>query len=231
MMRHLLMICFLCVGHIVFSQSHYCDSVLLELRKQWPDNRTVNFVFHGHSVPSGYAQTPNVTLLSYPHQFHRLLKDRFPYAVVNVITTSIGGEQSEQGALRMRREVLCHRPDVLFIDYALNDRYIGIECAEKAWRGMIEEALAVGCRVVLLTPTPDTAEDLLNPDAPLEQHAAQIRRLANEYRVGLVDSYKAFQQLARNGADINGYMSQNNHPNERGHAVVAGELIKYLGVE
>lgn len=231
MMRYLLLISFLCAGHIVFSQSHYCDPVLLELRKQWPDNRTVNFVFHGHSVPSGYGQTPNVTLFSYPHQFHRLLKNSFPYAVVNVITTSIGGEQSEQGALRMKQEVLCHRPDVLFIDYALNDRYIGLERTEKAWRTMIEEALAVGCRVVLLTPTPDTTEDLLSPDALLEKHAGLIRRLANEYRVGLVDSYKAFQQLVRNGEDMNEYMSQNNHPNEKGHAVVAGELIKYLGVK
>ena len=24
-----------------------------ELRKSWPDNRTINIVFHGHSVPSG----------------------------------------------------------------------------------------------------------------------------------------------------------------------------------
>ena len=40
-----------------------------ELQKKWPDNRTVNLVFHGHSVPSGYANTPNVkTLQAYPHQ-------------------------------------------------------------------------------------------------------------------------------------------------------------------
>ena len=34
-----------------------------ELSKQWPDNRTLNIVFHGHSVPSGYFKTPAVNTL------------------------------------------------------------------------------------------------------------------------------------------------------------------------
>ena len=31
-----------------------------ELVKKWPGNRTVNIVFHGHSVPAGYHVTPDV---------------------------------------------------------------------------------------------------------------------------------------------------------------------------
>lgn len=105
-----------------------------ELQKKWPDNRTVNLVFHGHSVPSGYANTPNVkTLQAYPHQVLEAVKEIYPYAVVNSITTSIGGENAEQGAKRFKQEVLPHRPDILFIDYALNDRSIGLERALKAW--------------------------------------------------------------------------------------------------
>jgi hypothetical protein len=39
-------------------------------------NRTINIVFHGHSVPSGYFKTPQVnTLSSYPHIFLKKLKD------------------------------------------------------------------------------------------------------------------------------------------------------------
>ena len=75
-----------------------------ELQKKWPDNRTVNLVFHGHSVPSGYANTPNVkTLQAYPHQVLEAVKEIYPYAVVNSITTSIGGENAEQGAKRFKQ--------------------------------------------------------------------------------------------------------------------------------
>ncbi|MDI6617302.1 MAG: hypothetical protein QME45_01335 [Clostridiales bacterium] len=31
----------------------YLSSIIKELNKQWPENRTINIVFHGHSVPSG----------------------------------------------------------------------------------------------------------------------------------------------------------------------------------
>ncbi|WP_342481353.1 hypothetical protein NST07_08230 [Paenibacillus sp. FSL L8-0340] len=39
-----------------------------ELKRQWPENRTLNIVCHGHSVPSGYFATPIVdTFHAYPH--------------------------------------------------------------------------------------------------------------------------------------------------------------------
>jgi hypothetical protein len=60
------------------------------------------------------------------------LAERFPHAVINVIVTAIGGENSESGAERFDRDVLSHRPDLVTIDYALNDRAIGLLRAEKA---------------------------------------------------------------------------------------------------
>jgi hypothetical protein len=47
---------------------HYLDSLKVEFQKEWPQNRTINIVFHGHSVPAGYFKTPVVnTLAAYPH--------------------------------------------------------------------------------------------------------------------------------------------------------------------
>ena len=85
----------------VADRASYLSDVVAELGKRWPESRTLNLVFHGHSVPAGYARTPAVnTLQAYPHRVLCGLKDRFGTAVVNVITTAIGGEQSEQGAAR-----------------------------------------------------------------------------------------------------------------------------------
>ena len=95
----------------------YLADVCAELSKSWPANRTVNIVCHGHSVPAGYAKTPAVqTFDAYPFLLHRGLNERFPHAVVNVIVTAIGGENSEQGAKRFARDVLSMRPDVVTID-------------------------------------------------------------------------------------------------------------------
>lgn len=207
----------------------YLDGLKALLGARWPDNRTVNVVFHGHSVPAGYARTPMVnTLHAYPHLTLCGLKERYPNAVINVITTAIGGEQSEQGAARFEAEVLTHRPDVLLIDYALNDRTIGLERSEKAWRQMIEAALARGVKVILLTPTPDLSEDILAEGGRLAAHAELIRRLAAEYHIGLADVYGAFRARALAGENISLYMSQVNHPNALGHSVAAAEILPWF---
>lgn len=207
----------------------YLATVCTELTKCWPTNRTVNIVCHGHSVPAGYFRTPAVhTFDAYPYLLHRGLAERFPHAVINVIVTGIGGENSEQGAKRFRRDVLNLRPDVITIDYGLNNRAIGLARSEKAWRRMIEMALARHIRVILLTPTPDLTAHLDNPNDSLNQHANQIRRLAAEYHIGLVDSLALFEAKVRSGTPLPDLMAQSNHPNRRGHEIVAAGLLNWF---
>lgn len=206
----------------------YLDSIKVELQKKWPNNRTINLVFHGHSVPTGYRTLGVVKPLeSYPLETLKLIKQDYPFAVVNSITTSIGGEQAKQGAKRFSEEVLNHRPDVIFIDYALNDRSIGLEEAKIAWEQMIEKALSENIKVILLTPTPDYREDILSPDVELVKHSQQIRELADKYGVGLVDSYAIFKEIAKR-EPLAPYMAQNNHINDEGHKIVAEAIYKYF---
>ncbi len=214
---------------IAASPASYLNEVKEELKKEWPKNRTINLVFHGHSVPAGYFKTPVVnTLEAYPYQVLKQLKAEYPHAVVNIINTSIGGEDSKKGATRFETEVLVHRPDVLFIDYALNDRRIGLAEAEKSWREMIGKALQKSVKVILLTPSPDQRVNLEDSKNELEAHSLQIRRLAEEFGVGLVDSYAVFLEKHKAGEKISTYMSQVNHPNEKGHQLIANEIMKYL---
>lgn len=221
--------CSLPLKFVQADRTTYLQPLLKELRKVWPDNRSVNLVFHGHSVPAGYFKTPAVqTLDAYPHQVLEGLKASYPTAVINVINTAIGGENSQSGAARFEKEVLCHRPDVLFIDYALNDRRLGLEDARKAWERMIQKALRRDVQVILLTPSPDQRTPLLETDTELARHAAQVRGLAEKYGLGLVDSYAQFQEQVKAGAALKDYMSQVNHPNRAGHALIAKEILRFF---
>ena len=210
-------------------QQDYLGDIRQEMQKKWPHNKTINLVFHGHSVPSGYFNTPYVrTMLAYPQQVLEAVKEIYPYAVVNSITTAIGGENAEQGAKRFEQDVLCHNPDVLFIDYALNDREIGLKRSRQAWGEMIKEAQRQGIKVILMTPTPDLTENMLDDNSPLEQYSKQIRDLSVKYGTGLVDSYAAFKQKKKDGRELNAFMSQSNHPNEKGHEVVKELILDYF---
>ncbi|HZK97600.1 MAG TPA: GDSL-type esterase/lipase family protein [Prolixibacteraceae bacterium] len=207
----------------------YLSDLKTEMQKEWPKNRTINLVFHGHSVPAGYFKTPQVnTLAAYPNLVLKRLKAMYPFAMVNVIVTAIGGENSVQGAERFERDVICHHPDLVLIDYGLNDRGCGLEKAYTAWKQMIQLAKDQGIKVILLTPSPDQSVNYADPENDLKKHADQIRKLASENQVGLADSYKAFEFLYPDKEQLAKYMSQVNHPNEPGHELIANELMKWL---
>lgn len=216
----------------VADKTTYLATFVAELYKQWPNNKTQNLVFHGHSVPTGYytAAIGVRTFDSYPFYTFKSLKEQYNFAVLNCIITSKGGENAKNGAIRFESDVLNHKPDILFIDYSLNDRALGLEEARIAWVSMIEAALQRKIKVILCTPTPDTREDILSDDAPLKAHADQVRSLAAIYQVGLVDSYEKFKEIARSGENLSKYMSQNNHPNELGHRIVADEILGWFNL-
>ena len=209
----------------------YLKPIIMELQKKWPTNRMVNFVFHGHSVPAGYFQTPAInTFQSYPLLSVKRITDSFSTAEINCIRTAIGGENAEQGAKRFDSTVLNHQPDVLFIDYALNDRNIGLERSKAAWQYMIEKALSKKVKIVLLTPTPDMQEDIKNSESPLEKYTSQILALGKQYHIPVIDSYHIFKKLVIVGKNLNDYMAQSNHPNALGHQLVANEICKLFGL-
>ncbi|SDL34765.1 SGNH/GDSL hydrolase family protein [Kriegella aquimaris] len=213
----------------IANPSNYLNDIKTELKKEWPNNRTINLVFHGHSVPAGYFKTPIVnTLESYPYQLLKELKTIYPYAVINIINTSIGGENSISGEKRFKSDVLIHKPDIVFIDYALNDRAIGLDKSFKAWNLMIDKALKENIKVLLLTPSPDQRINILQPDNELQQYAEQIKRLSEEKGIGLIDSYQLFKNQVVSGDSISNYMSQVNHPNKKGHQLISNEIIKYF---
>jgi len=197
--------------------------------KKWPSNRTINIVFHGHSVPAGYFATPVVdSFNAYPHLTHLALKQRFPYAVVNCIVTAIGGENSVSGAKRFERDVLPMHPDLVCIDYGLNDRDLPLDQAKEAWLQMVKSAKSHGIKVLLFTPTPDQSAKMLDPSDPLTKQAVQIRDIAASEEVGLVDSYARFCQILSAEKSIVRYMSQVNHPNRKGHDQVVRLILEWF---
>ena len=208
----------------------YLSTILDELAQHWPHNRCINIVCHGHSVPAGYFATPYVnTFSAYPHLLHQIIKERFPFAVTNVIVTAIGGENSEQGAVRFETDVLTHKPDILTIDYSLNDRRIGLETAYISWENMIQQALHQGVKVILCTPSWDNSYYVKDENWNNHvQHAEQVRTLADRYNIGLADSFASFQRHVAAPEDLTQYLSHVNHPTKAGHQLIVQEIAKYF---
>jgi len=206
--------------------------LLAELKKEWPKNRTIHLVFHGHSVPSGYHKTPEVKPFdSYPLITMGRLQKANPHAVINAIVTAIGGEDSKKGAARFKKDVLSMRPDVIFIDYALNDRRLPESEVEKAWRSMAREAKDKGVPVVFVTPTGADNVRYDAADEPLEIRAAIIRKVAAEEGVPVADVFSAWKAALKKGVKQDSLLTQGNHPNRNGHEIAAKVIAAVFGVK
>jgi hypothetical protein len=220
---------FVFVAVLQASSREYLADVVKEMNKSWPTNRMVEIVCHGHSVPAGYFKTPDVQIQNaYPALLREGLAQRFPHSVFNVSVTAIGGENSVSGEKRFAHDVLSRHPDVVTIDYGLNDRGINAAAVHAAWTSMINQAKSQNIKVILLTPTPDQSAKMDDLSDPLNQQADAIRLLAKEQMVGLVDSLVEFKSAIKNGSTLPSLMSQVNHPNRAGHMIVASELLKWF---
>ena len=94
---------------------------------------------------------------------------------------------------------------------------------------MIEQALAQDIKVILCTPTWDRSYYVQDESWKLlEQHAKQVRTLADHYNVGLADSFEAFRKHVSEQTDLPQYLSHVNHPTRAGHELVAREIAKYF---
>lgn len=209
--------------------SIYLSEVKKNLVTKFPKNRVINIIFHGHSVPSGYWSKQEVHgNESYPNLLLMKIRKAYPYAVVNVILTAMGGENAVKGEKRFLTDALVHHPDVIVIDYALNDIGLPLNQTKMAWQKMIEECLKRNIKVILVTPSPDQRISILKPGNKLLLNAEQIRDLAVKYQVGLADPFASFQAIMKKENTIVPYMSHVNHPNEKGHEVIANLLFNWF---
>jgi|688.fasta_scaffold254179_1 acyl-CoA thioesterase-1 len=226
MKSHLTLLSILIVG---FAHAQELAPLSDLMKTAWPKNRAIQVVFHGHSVPAGFHKTPEVkTFESYPHLVHVKLKQQYPLAVINVITTAIGGENSISGAARFERDVLSLKPDIIFIDYALNDRRQPDEKVQAAWLAMITAAKNAKLPVVLLTPTGDSSAKLDDPKDPLNLRAELIRKIARDQGVLIADVFAAWKAEIEKGTPQTEILSQVNHPNLKGHTLAAETIFKAL---
>lgn len=183
---------------------------------EFPFNR-ITIAVHGHSVPAGYTTTPDIdTMGAYPQLLLADLSATYPRSQIRVVVEAVGGDTSEQGLARIDR-TLALDPDVVILDFALNDWMIGLDRSREAMTTMIDRAKDSGAGVILMLPTPDRGES----GKVLPQYAALLRELAREKAVGLCDAGAGFR-----GRDLDDVMAQSNHPNREGQRLIEAELRK-----
>lgn len=112
------------------------------------------------------------------------LQERYPNAKFAEIHAAIGGTGSDLGVFRLERDVLRHKPDLLFVEFAVNDGGAPPERIHKAMEGIVRQTWAADpntdiCYVYTLTEK--MLPDLQSGKMP--RAASAMEQLADHYRI------------------------------------------------
>ena len=191
---------------------------LKNLMKRAANGESLVIGFLGGSITQGsLSSTPKNC---YAYLVYEWWKKSFPNATFSFVNGGIGGTTSHYGGARAWKDVLCYRPDIVTVDFSVNDD--ANEFFEETYEGTLRRLLAAPSdpAVVVLNnvfyDTGKNAQDYHN-------------RIADHYGIPHVSIKDTIFPDVESGKIVRADITPDNlHPNDKGHRLVADEICKLL---
>lgn len=191
---------------------------LKNLMKRAANGESLVIGFLGGSITQGsLSSTPETC---YAYLVYEWWKKSFPNATFSFVNGGIGGTTSHYGGARAWKDVLCYRPDIVTVDFSVNDD--ANEFFEETYEGTLRRLLAAPSApaVVVLNnvfyDTGKNAQDYHN-------------RIADHYGIPHVSIKDTIYPDVESGKIVRADITPDNlHPNDKGHRLVADEICKLL---
>lgn len=191
---------------------------LKNLMKRAANGESLVIGFLGGSITQGsLSSTPETC---YAYLVYEWWKKTFPNAAFSFVNGGIGGTTSHYGGARAWKDVLCYRPDIVTVDFSVNDD--ANEFFEETYEGTLRRLLAAPSApaVVVLNnvfyDTGKNAQDYHN-------------RIADHYGIPHVSIKDTIYPDVESGKIVRADITPDNlHPNDKGHRLVADEICRLL---
>ena len=190
-------------------------------RQELESGADATIVCFGDSITAGYA-----VRRGFPSFLLESLRQRFPDSKIEMINSGICGDTSQDGLGRLDWAVLSYEPDLVTINFGINDCVLVLSLEE------FEMNLVEMVRRIRAGPD---SEILLLSSQPLESppydqrvldYYQTVERVAKEMNVGFVDVYGAWMKRVRVGMPLDSLILPGlDHPNEAGYRIIAEELM------
>lgn len=124
----------------------------------------------------------------------------YPEANVTQINAAIGGTGSDLGVYRLQHDVLDHKPDLLFVEFAVNDGGQPPEKIQRWMEGIVRQAYRSNprldvCFVYTITDT------LIPPlyEGKMQRSASAMEKVADHYGIPTIHLAVEVARLAKEG--------------------------------
>lgn len=191
-------------------------------------DKKLDMLFIGGSVTEGNGASSKAT--SFPSVIGDKLRSNYPEAEINVHNLAIGGTTSEFAVYRYMYEMAPKKPDILFIEYCINDYYTGysydrvVQTSESIVRIAQRENPYID--IVYVFTFDETVAD--TDYTQLTAHRAVAGYYGFPY-VKLSESF--YPMLSVTGTQFEEYFKDNVHANDKGYAFFAKTICETLDKE
>lgn len=174
--------------------------------------------FLGGSITQGSLATKEEN--RYAYRVFEWWKKTFPRAKFHYVNGGIGGTTSHYGVARAVTDVLMYQPDFVVVDFSVNDD--PDEFFEETYEGVIRKLLSWPSEPAVVLLNNVFYDTGVNAQ---EYHNA----VGNWYKVPHVSIKNTVYQRMQLGEFSREEITPDGlHPNDKGHELVANEIIKFL---
>ncbi|MBQ7821938.1 MAG: Ig-like domain-containing protein, partial [Clostridia bacterium] len=225
-----------CVVNITEPEKDYSDYIidrdnLENLVYRLNNDKELNVVYLGGSVTAGAGASSGNTC--WRALIGTWLTEMFPDATINNVNSAMGGSGSMLGAFRTDADVLAHDPDLVFVEFAVNDSYSGHYSDgtvqlyyESILRQIREKSPETEIISLFVTDQGLLHQTDTSPIAKLQD------AVAAHYGVSSIDVGRAMNNhIVATGATWSEYVSDSVHPGDKGYAIYGDAIKQYLFAE
>lgn len=179
------------------------------------ENITVAFL--GGSITQGFNATIHENC--YANKTYLWFKNRFPNINVRYVNAGIGATGSIIGVHRVEEQVLSKNPDIVFVDFSVNDK-------DNKYNKISYESLI---RRILSHESKSAIVEVFMSTDSLENVQEQQIEIGKKYNISMVSFRDTIRNEINNGRlkweDV---ASDEVHPNDKGHEIISELLINLL---
>ncbi len=192
------------------------------------EGEEARIILFGDSITAGFA-----VRRGFDHFWLSMLKETYPKAAVAMRNQGACGATSFDGLARLDGSVVAHNPDLVTVNFGINDMYSGIRLGEfKGNLIEIVEKIIEGCgsgsspEILLMSSEPLTTPRF---DRIVLSYYQILEDVAEEMGVGFVDVYGAWMRRVGEGVPLDSLILPGlDHPNELGYRIIAEELMRFF---
>jgi lysophospholipase L1-like esterase len=198
---------------------------LEKIKEKMISGKDVKIVAFGDSLTQGW-----MVRKGYVDFVKEMLDVRYPKAKISMINKGIPGDTAEGGMDRLHVDVLEEDPDLVFIQFGLNDAYCGItsEKFKHTISSIVRRiSLDTHSEILLITSVPILS--IPNEDRLAHEFYNRLMEVAANENIAIALVHEYWKKKVAEGLDFRPlYQFDNVHPTMEGYRLMAEAVMEFF---